>query len=112
MNLYPGFGKAHSQTFLLFVRAKTDQCFFIIRWGLSRKNPLYAVFTQNEINKYKISIKNAFCVGNTERVKEAKADYKKFTENPNVIKHDKQLKYLKSLWRTQKLEEDLQEEFK
>lgn len=107
MNLHSSFKKAHSQAVLLFLRAKTDQYLYILRWGISRKNPLYAVFTQNEVDKYKITTKDAFCVGDTDHIKEAKEEYMRFATNPKVIKHDAIVKYLRSSLRTQKLEQQI-----
>jgi hypothetical protein len=104
MNLYPSFGKAHSAAFMFFLKAKTDSYLYVIRWKVSKSVNLWAVFSQKEAEMYKISTKSAQCVGDSESIIAAKADYLKLRDNPLVQKHDTLLKYLRSSKRTSELE--------
>lgn len=106
MNIYPSFGKAQSAAFMIFIKQKTNSCLYIVRWDISRTNPLYAVFSQKEVETYKISRKRAFCIGDSASVIQAKEDYLKFKDDPRVQKHDTLVKYLRSSRCTSELERE------
>lgn len=106
MNLRPSFGEAHSLALMNFFKAKNNSCLYIIRWNISRKNPLYAVFSQKEAEKYRISIKEAHCVGDSVSTIKAKENYLKLKNDPRVQKHDALVKYLRSSKRASELERE------